>query len=518
MIRLYFNDQGEEVVEYWQSGYYTLNDTGDDFGRMITYYNVVGGLDFNFYNVFLDENREFQGAYDLLGVNRDAQGRYQYYRVYEAITPFAKTMVEKELGWYELDYDFDQITGSIAPSVNPSPTIFNPSADSNVFTIQSYSAGLYDVYVYLPAFDGLEAILIEEGGLIAENPCSPAQQAAMLAHGIPLMPDWYVFNGTEGNWFEGLRTSEGTFLTTDPIWNDSVDFQRLVLSVRNEGETGYTQYWKRTGELLLQVTAENEQTALNQILAYLNHIGLTYKYGPTTDLISEFALLMTNYQETAASISMVHPMFDMPDSFSNDETFRSAIEWMIGYLDIDSVIMDMLPIYDRMTLEEMEALEIDPTQVTLLDLSELLEGTINMTDELLDTSGLILTGGRSQLYQTNQQYSLFYTLSIGGKQHHFATEAPVTYTGLPLTIQGNGLFDLPDDLPAGTYLLTMFLGKITDDGPIRLTNVISAPIQSFESFEFQREAPLEGGYYRVRVEYLNAMCVVNVEFVETESP
>lgn len=505
-ISVYYNDKGEEVIEKWQTEVYSKGD----YDGATVYFNTVASRDFNYYCIWLDEFSQPSDTHHFRGINVNKDGKYEYY-------DNDYSVVSGDAGWYTISHQIDRLSGEIVVPTPPTIETFNPTGDSNVVTIYQGWEN-YHVKLYLPAFDGLEAILIQEGGMIQQNQDDLATRDWLVSGGYALMPDQFVYNNDGTYWTTGFKTAAGSFLSTDPIWNDSVGIRMVDLRISAEGERAYSSYYKYFGSLELDIFADSIDEATAVLSDYLSHVGLSYKYGLSSDLFSELSDVYSNVEELAGNIQITNEVMKNPyHIYQSVEEYDNTLSYIYEYTFLDQKLEDMLSEFDQIAFGDMPN-TIDITSFALVNITSNFTGELSFSEGQIDSSNLDVTLPQSALLRTTMEYSLYYAFGVGNKLNVFGSEPAQTYQGSPLHFNTGSLISLPSEMVDGEYALMMFIAKPTELGYVRVSEAIQAPFTSFEPTEIIVENAETGINTVFQLVYLNGHAYLNVLSLDIQAP
>ncbi|MDZ4196529.1 MAG: hypothetical protein U1C51_04680 [Candidatus Izemoplasmatales bacterium] len=297
-VRIYYNDLGEEVIELWINEYFSI---GTYYGS-VSYYNTVGGKDFNSYTFWVDQDfKPKDDSFHFQGVNRNMHGGYDYYSNFNG-------MISGEYGWYTTKVLYDQNNQSTSIPQRPTFTIYTPDAQSNVLSI-SGSPGLYHIQLYLPSMNGLTGLLFSENGMTHINQDSEETIQMLIDEGLTPLPNQYLFNNSLLDTYSGILTANGSFLHTDPLWNQQVRHVKTYIQVGKEGAKEYSNYHNYYGMMHLTISAPSITDAFATLSNYLDYLGLSYKYGDTSGLLSEAVNFYNNANENTRKLVMINKGF-----------------------------------------------------------------------------------------------------------------------------------------------------------------------------------------------------------------
>jgi len=474
-IYVYFNENGEEVIESWIEQIYTT----PEYPGVMVYHNSVGARDFNYYSFWLDENYEAKGLPHFRGVNRNEEGFYEYYDNHYH-------MISRTYGWYTIIPGINVENGIFYYPETPDIQVYSPDASSNVINVATAGLGQYAVTVYLPSMNGVEAILIKEGGMVNVNQDSYHSQQVMLNAGVSLMPDWWQMSEEAKyniDYPTGFRTHKGTFMSSNEPTDELINFRDLTLNIGSEGIKQYNQMFNYYAVIRLYVRANSLDELTDRLTQYLDDVGLSYKYGNTDDLFSELKDVMKNYEALGRDISIINDTLPGPKHTYQDlETVVETENFLKNYLRIRFDLISMVERYDEIPMANMPKKE-DLSRISLLSTANMLTGKVSFLDNQIHTELLTATLRKTPILQQNEDYTLVYGLMIGGKLILLDTETAKTYSGSDISFNGSKVLNIPQNLTPGTYTFVVFFAKITPLGLLRISSVEPWEVLPFDSSE-----------------------------------
>ena len=483
-IYVYYNANGEEVIENWVEQIYT-DPTVPGYPGVLGYHNSVAGRDFNYYAIWLDEQylpREDMHHYR--GINLNDEGFFEYY-------DNNMHMVSGDYGWYTIQPGIDDVRELIYYPENPIMTVYSPDASTDVLTIYPMFDGGFIVDLCLPSMNGVEALLVEEGGMYQENQDSESTQAFLIDEGFQTMPDWWVMDVWDVEVTAGFRTSKGSYYGNRGSVTGDVTLQSVRVIIGSEGYRDYDYYHNYYGMASLYVDATTIAELVEMLTVYFEDVGLIYKFGDTALLFNELGYVYENHETIGRKISVMNDVMGGPaDMYGSFEQLVAAEAFITNYLSIRTVLIQMVNDLDEISFSELPS-KNDLDAISLIDTSSHLTGSITMPSSVVNTSGLVGTLNQSPLLQNNQSYSIYYALQIGGKLIELNHEIPQVYTGQTLTFNGNLSFQIPGpDLDFGQYQLVAFFGKVTPDGFLRISNPVPWNVNDYAEFSWQISDPV----------------------------
>ncbi len=509
-IFVYYNEQGEEVIESWINQYYTTPQMPGFYGAL-GYYNSVAGRDFNYYTIYLNEFFEPSNNHVFRGVNLNEQGIFEYYENYTK-------MISGEYGWYDIMTGLDYTNEEIYYIDTLQTVVYSPDASSNVFGLYSTEPGTYRVNLYLPALNGIEALLVEDGGMIKENQDSPQTQQMLIEQNSSIMPDWYNIDLTKTGLSKGFKTSKGSFYTQKDQPIGDVTLIDLEIGIATEGTRKYDNYYNYLGIANLSVKADSIKELVERITVYLDEVGLSYKYGSTELLFKELEYIYENYERIGSKVSIINDVMGGPkNTYEDFKTLMDTEAFIKSYLDIRAEIVAMEKAYSEISIYQMPS-KNDLNKITLIDTASNVSGSLKMENSKIVTNDLKATLNKSPLLQTNASYSLYYALQVGGKLIEIAHEAPQIFIGQNLTFNGNLTINIPTDLETGDYQFVIFFAKVINDDYLRVSNAIHWTMTDIvESKTLRRDDVLEFAY-ETSIFTINSRLEIKVEFVDIYGP
>lgn len=469
-IYVYYNHKGEEVIESWVEQVYSEGS----YPGVMGYHNSVAGRDFNFYFIWLDENFEPTSQRMCRGINLTSEGYYEYYENHNH-------MVSGDYGWYTIQPTINHIEQKLDYSSTPSITVFSPDASTNVMTIYPFGGGDYMVDLYLPSMNGIEAILVEEGGMYETNQDSEDTRQFLVDQGFLTMPNWWAMDVWDIDITSGFRTSTGTYIAERGSFSEKVNFRSLNLNIGSEGIREYDHLYNYYGVATFYVNESSINNLVQTLFLYFQSIGLSYKFGDTDLLFKELGYVYQNYESIGRKVSITNDVMGAPnETYTSYEHVIAVEEYIKNHLNTRSLLTQMETEYNTMSFYDLPS-KSDLNSITLIDTASNVTGELSVVNSKLDTSQITATLNRSPLLQNNASYSLFYALKIGGRLIELAHEDPLVFTGENLAFTGNLTIDIPNDLEPGEYQLVTFFAKVVGDSFLRISNVIPSSVGTFET-------------------------------------
>jgi hypothetical protein len=481
-IYVYYNANGEEVIESWVEQIYT-DPTVPGYPGVLGYHNSVAGRDFNYYAIWLDEQYQPKDMHHYRGINLNDEGFFEYY-------DNNMHMVSGDYGWYTIQPGIDYIRELIYYPENPIMTVYSPDASTDVLTIYPMFDRGFIVDLCLPSMNGVEALLVEEGGMYQENQDSESTRAFLIDQGFQTMPDWWVMDVWDVEVTAGFRTAKGSYYGDRDAVTGDVILRNVRVMIGSEGYRDYDYYHNYYGEASLYVDAASIEELVQMLTVYFEEVGLTYKYGNTELLFNELGYVYKNYETIGRKVSVMNDVMGGPaDMYGSFEQLVAAEAFITNYLSIRTVLIQMVNDLDEISFSELPS-KNDLDAISLIDTSSHLTGSITMPSSMVNTSGLVGTLNQSPLLQNNQSYSLYYALQIGGKLIELNHETPQVYTGQTMIFNGNLSFQIPGpDLDFGQYQLVAFFGKVTPNGFLRISNPVPWNVNDYVEFSWEISDP-----------------------------
>lgn len=471
-IYVYYNQKGEEIVESWVEQIYEDTST---YPGVLGYHNSIAGRDFNYYAIWLDEDYQPTTQRHYRGINANSEGVYEYY-------DGSTSMISGEYGWYTIDPGIDDQRALLYYPDKPMITVYTPDASSDVFRIMPMFDGGYYVDVYLPSMRGVDALLVENGGMIQQNQDSIDTQNMLISQGFSPMPDWWIVDSSRSDLIKGFKTQKGTYLETPNETVGDVILKRFDIEIGSEGHRIYDTYFNYFATASLYVNANDIDELVVLLTAYFEEIGLTYKYGSTANLFLEFASIFENYETIGRNISIVNEISSLNNkTYSSYEAYLETHQFITAYLSIRETLVGMQSAFSVINQSEMPSKE-DLNKITLIDTAKNISGSLSAVEKEISTEGITATLKRSPLLQQGKSYTLYYALQVGGRLIVIGQETPQIFSGQDLTFTGNQSFVIPEDLTVGHYELVVFFGKEVLDAYLRISNPLALPITGLNPY------------------------------------
>ncbi len=507
---IYYNDCGEEVIEVWENNYYYDGIYKDT--HVAIYYNSVAARDFNFYDVGYDKDNQRTGGL-FRGINLNADGKYQYYENHSCV-------ISGTGGWYSVIPHVDNVNETIsAYPTNTHPlNAYTPDGNSNVVSI-IYRDDKYNISLYLPSMNGVTAILIEEDSLIGKNVDSPETQQFLIDEGYLPLDNYYGFDDqSSNNYTTGIKTANGSYLSTDALWNDSINLKKVTLDIyhaRSDDGNAYNNYY---GVVDFEITANTLNDALNNLSQYLADAGISYKYGDISILFDEVCNVYNSNTELFKTLSITNPFMKLPyAALSSYSNYQSTIDFIYNYVNVKTEFDTLLEEYSTIQFSEMPE-DIDLDDVTFVDMNNITTGEVIIDENGIDTSGISVDFPKSVLLFQGNEYSVFYAFTIKNKLFIIDNETSQIYDNEELNFTGNLVNEGLPDVPVGDYMLTMFFGKLTTDGFIRISNVIPVKATEFEDITLSYNSGDAGGTFAYDYVYYEGNILIQFTYTDTKGP
>jgi uncharacterized repeat protein (TIGR02543 family) len=508
-IFIFYNDKGEEVIERYfeyryEEAYY------DGYWGSISYYNSVAGRDFNYLQIWLNEDYKPSDNFVYRGINLNEEGVYEYYEN-------DILMISGNNAWYEMMPMINHTKQSIEYQDYRPFTVYSPDGTSNVMTF-SKPYSYYVVDLYIPAFNGVDAVLIEEGGMYQVQQDSQSIIQEILSKGLDLMPMRWEMDVHNPEILTGFKTAKGIFMADSIYDENGISINKVNLYISREGVYDYQLYHNYLGVIQLHIMAESVNHMFDKIKLFMENTGITYEYGDINSFLDELSI---QYQLRHTSISTFHYlnpfMGGLEHRFKDYASYVETSRFIEDYISIHQSFEDMMQFYPSINYEDMPSWnQIGAT--TFIHIEDQLTGTTTLNELTLDTSQMEAILESTVLLREDAQYTLYYALLTNGRLIPIGQEEPQTYQRSRLTFEGNQQILLPIDLVIGEYQLVLFFGKLTEGKFIRVSNVIPVPLHAFETLEFVETDPeIE---YTVLTEVLNEQgsLYIRVQSIDIYAP
>jgi hypothetical protein len=491
-IAVYFNENNEEVIEFWVTQKYTKGD----YRGVTLYYNSIAARDFNYYQVYFDENFELEDQVMMRGVNLNQYGLYEYYEN-------NLHMISGDYGWYTVGAVVQHDLELVDVSPRHELSIYTPDGFSNVISYYKMN-NEFKLKLYLPSFNGLLGLLVEEGMMMETNQDSLHVQDMLRSYGFSIMPNWYVVDKTQDP-ILGFETNQGRFLITDSLF-EHITMEFLDIDIGPEGIRGNDRYYSYFGILQVTIHEDNLFDVLKVLSAFLKHTGLSYKYGDTDELFFEAYHLYENYETYAKMLRFTNDSLNNPNTnpnpFVDYESYLNNFDYVFSLLNQIIGLTEMLDRYPHIDYSEMNQ-DIPLDTVVFFDLTKYSIQNITINSAKLDTSSIDVTIAPSPLLQKNQAYTIVYVAHHESFTEIIGHENFITYQMSPLHFEGNQALSLPTHLPIGDYTISAYFAKVIENGFIRLSNLIPLHFASFDETHFSIDSDIEGVTIETKYKYQN---------------
>ncbi|XMB73072.1 InlB B-repeat-containing protein [Mycoplasmatota bacterium WC30] len=472
-VSLYYNKYGEEVIEYWDNEYVT-DESGSR--KVYSYYNSVGARDYNNYSrvEYSDpDNPENQQLY--VGVNLDrSTNNYVFYAGSE------KARISGDYGWYSSNPElvFNEESGDLEMYENQLGEIYSPDGLSSVIKA-TYNSFEYNIDLYLPSMDGVLGILIDKQCLDVTNIDPDYVTDWLEEQGMTPLPDVYL-STNENNIYRvnGFETVNGKFLLTDGEWDNSITLTGVDLQVGNEAYYEYHNYYSYLGILHFSIQENDLQSALYELSKYLDYSGLVYKYGDIDDLFAESIEYLNNRPENLTTVINENDIFSFQNHpYESNEAYLKNINDINSYININEEFTILQSNYNIIEYDEMPS-QNDIDNLTFCNIGDSSTGSAILTANGIDTSNISYNFDRSPVLQEDESYSVIYALGVNDYQSVIGQETPIVYHNEAMNFSGESTFDLESVDISGNFECIMFLAKITNEGFVRISNMVQVPFEN----------------------------------------
>ncbi len=156
-----------------------------------------------------------------------------------------------------------------------------------------------------------------------------------------------------------------------------------------------------------------------------------------------------------------------------------------------------------------------PSNFTAISLDGKVSGKVTVSQSGLDFSAVSVSVEKSVLLGDQNEYGICAVFDGEGSyavQNAFESKK---YSNANMTINGKSSAVFPE-LSVGSYELKLYFGKNTDGGYAKISNMVSANVNSFSDFNCQIQG--NGGYYQYSFTYEGGKAYVDVDFVDQQAP
>jgi hypothetical protein len=165
--------------------------------------------------------------------------------------------------------------------------------------------------------------------------------------------------------------------------------------------------------------------------------------------------------------------------------------------------------FESITFDEMPQ---KSTNLGLINLSSSINGKVTVSESGIDYSGVSVAINKSVILSQGNKYNIYVAWANADGCVYSQAFKELTYFKSALKFVGN-VAELPQ-AQEGEYTLKAYFGKVVGDYSIRLSEIVSLPVDSFEDITYNVET--EGGYYAYRI-YYDGEIKLSVKFVDTST-
>ena len=280
-------------------------------------------------------------------------------------------------------------------------------------------------------------------------------------------------------------------------------------------------YWdSEKGEYIVSADVMTEEE-LQLIEYYLNEVGLTSGMNGIS-----LPRLMINafYDGNTITSNMFEKAmgFDISDPAENVSGFREYTAALIaeGENFQNSGRQALLDSYVTEDFSEDKLNAFKALGASILEISGNISGSVVVVDGEMNFEGLTVTLPRSTILSSNRNYVTVVTFSVGNDSATIPVYQNQDYSGNNLTFMNSGRFALPENLTTGTYVLSAYYARGTEDGNIRISDVVPVPVYEFADFQTEYTLTIEGVEmtYTADYHYEDGKMVVVVDIKDVDPP
>lgn len=507
-IFIFYNAKGEEVIERYFE--YRYEEKIGGYWGSTSYYNSIAGRDFNYFQIWLNSEYKATDNFVFRGINLNDEGVYEYFEN-------DILMISGDFGWYEMMPMINHTTQTIEYPVYRPYTVYSPDGTSNVITFNK-PFNDYAVDLYIPAFNGINAVLIQEGGMIQIQQDPETLIQAILSQGLDPMPLRWEMNVHNENLMTGFRTAKGTFMTNSGYDQDGVSISRVNLYVTREGMFDYQLYHNYLGVIKLNIQADSVDLMFDKLMLFMERTGITYEYGDIEELLNETLIKFNTKKDALAQFHYLNPVIGGPEnSFKDYATYQLTHEYINNYIALFESFEAMKDQFKSVNFSDMPTWEQIGAS-TFINLEDDVTGSAQMDELIVETNPIVATLDRSTILRVNESYTLYYALLVDGRLMTIGHELPQTYLGTSLSFTGNQQIEIPTELPLGQYQFVLFFGKVLDNRLLRISDVIPVPVDSFETIEII-ESDEETEYAElIEIIHIEGSLYVHIQQIDIYAP
>ncbi len=267
----------------------------------------------------------------------------------------------------------------------------------------------------------------------------------------------YQYVGTDG------QGREVHFTDWDELVTDSVRIEMKATFDRDDPITGLSlRFLPDFGR------GYDDARKLELIKECWTDLGLSVRQGcdAPSDVIG--AILATDLQGIAEEI-----MLDVYNGALGLDGMREVC--IKTCEECDETIGRLHSLLGEYEIVEVEDMPARPDDFGPVGISGKIKGQAAVTAEGIDYSAVTLDVEKTVIFTKGSQYALY----VAWDSFAQAVTEPVSYAGEAFTLKGIKL-SFPD-LPVGTHVAKLFLGKVLTGGCARISEAISVPVSAFET-------------------------------------
>lgn len=290
--------------------------------------------------------------------------------------------------------------------------------------------------------------------------------------------------------------------------NEYIDFTEITAHIT---APGFDEYYPngvlRAGTLMFNSSA-NTADCYQTLTKLFKQNGLSLK-GMSYEDVFKYSSRLDKIRDTMVE-SVTKSMF------GKDFNLVSLNEIVSDLItDLVSPVSQMFSTYfteERMLESELPDL---PTGFNILSLSGKVSGQISIDEYGIDFSDVKVNMPKTNLFREGSEYGVFAVFDNGKMNVVEDAFNVITYARKPMSFKGKDTASIID-LAEGTYTLKLCFAKKTQDGLVRISEYVNAPVKNTASFT--RQAVVGNLTYNVQFSVNNGILTAVSTVIDNEKP
>ena len=308
----------------------------------------------------------------------------------------------------------------------------------------------------------------------------------------------------------------------DPVVQLSNDYTEIVMVDLSFYFISDNYYWDtERGEYRFSSEVITE-AQLRLVEDFLTACGITSGW----DGLSLPRIIINAYHDgNAISANIVERIIgvNIAEKGTNEQEFVAYINGLIDYGVTFQATgrQELLDSYVTEDFNEDKMNAFKQMGASILEIDGNISGAVVVNGEdQLDFEGLSVALPRSTLLSTSRSYGVAVTLAVGNADASLNVYQNQQFGGTDLTFNSATRIDLPTNIATGTYQLQAYYVRQTEDGNVRISDVVALPVYQFETFQREYDLTVDGNTFTYIATYVcvDGTLVVSVDIKDVDPP